>query len=825
MAPAPSTASTALPGPKQLYRAGLRLAQTLYGSDLISGPCPVTRWLQTEGHVRLDSPAGDDKPVRLVRAPMGSGKTTALVLHLRAFLNAAPQRRVLIVSCRRSFTQATLDRLERDGVTGFVSYLDAPTRVLDPAVYPLLIVQLESLHRLKLTAGSRPPYDFLILDEIMSLVNQFFSDTIRAYVTEVDRVFLALLRDCPRILAMDAAANRQILEMLVRLRGADRVGLLINTYASPGFSQRKVFLVPKLGLDHLLGVLDPEDEAAHSSETATFFGLLRLALEAGENLAIFCSISTFAHAIEKFAARFATSVRLIKGGDRVGDVNNWSESQVVIYTSVVTVGLSFDAEHFHSMFAYVRPTQGGPDMMTAYQALGRVRTLLRNRVYLHLDACGCRCDSTVAPMLLNREPDWPPEFVAEAEGFVLDFAARVAGEPRGQESVLRRFFRSRHFVESRTLCSLNDSFSLLHELLTNNRMTVGLWSEYGRPLDLPGYLAFLREARADARASVRLHGKVRAAIQKRKNVDALDPGTVDLEDRACAFRRKYLRPGVGTPDFLYLVDLFASAPNRARFFNAVMTAVASSGITCREQLYRLTAYYQQDWVPVNVAGALRYELFRRRAPGASGWPEVFVLCSELTADLGLTGFSDLTTIVEETAIARAVGRRYERCQRALFHTLGRYFRHASRLNRESLIYGAKLSGASLRETMTEPKFADHCLAVLNGLWTHVYGNKWIRKQGSFTGEKRMKNLTKKEIGRLLTAKGVDVSSLKTFRELYETLKSFRHLFQIKRYRQRGFSWHTYVPAALQPPALEPWPADEPESKTRLSGPLGHATVG
>lgn len=52
-------------------------------------------------------------------------------------------------------------------------------------------------------------------------------------------------------------------------------------------------------------------------------------------------------------------------------MTTWGQYRVVIYTTVVTVGLSFDPLHFDGMFAYVKPMNYGPDMVSVYQSLGR----------------------------------------------------------------------------------------------------------------------------------------------------------------------------------------------------------------------------------------------------------------------------------------------------------------------------------------------------------------------------------------------------------------------------------------------------------------------
>lgn len=73
-----------------------------------------------------------------------------------------------------------------------------------------------------------------------------------------------------------------------------------------------------------------------------------------------------------------------------GDVSRWRDVRVLIYTTVITVGLSFDHSYFHAMFAYVKPMSHGPDMVSVYQSLGRIRSLVDNELCVCFDSSAAR---------------------------------------------------------------------------------------------------------------------------------------------------------------------------------------------------------------------------------------------------------------------------------------------------------------------------------------------------------------------------------------------------------------------------------------------------
>ncbi|TMY53926.1 hypothetical protein EMH17_29170, partial [Klebsiella pneumoniae] len=235
------------------FASSVSLARMLYGCDL---PAVVrSRWpgvsldLQRDAPVELPSPHDTAcRRVLVARAPMGSGKTTALLKWLSAAL-AATDMSALVLSCRRSFTRTLARRMDDAGL-GFVTYFDSDAYVMTGRPYRRLLVQIESLHRVDEHLINN--YDVLVVDEVMSTLGQLYSPTM-ARLARVDALLARLLRGCPRVLVMDATINAQLVELLVELRGEPSVHVVVSDYATAAFASRRCLVLRHLGAEVAAG--------------------------------------------------------------------------------------------------------------------------------------------------------------------------------------------------------------------------------------------------------------------------------------------------------------------------------------------------------------------------------------------------------------------------------------------------------------------------------------------------------------------------------------------------------------------------------------------
>ncbi|ALM26021.1 origin binding protein [Proboscivirus elephantidbeta4] len=505
---------------------GLDLASR-YGGDSGSR---VRTVLQPDSPVSVNNV---NSRVKIIRAPMGSGKTAAMISWLRTV--DMDRARVLVISCRRSFAEELLDKFRRAGVGDFVLYTDVDGYSLTGNH---IIVQIESLYRLE---GS---YDVVILDEVVSVVNQFYSSTMR-HLDEVDAKFLACVASCRHLLLMDATINGPLIEFFVGLRGADDgpATLILNSYVGNNFARRRAvfmsrFTTPAVAHD------DDEyrdrcgrgDAAAAVVVVDSFMDALLCAILDGKRVCVFASTASAAcFIVEEIRNRFPEKrILRMTGRDRLENCDRWDSYDVVVYNTVVTVGVSFEKIHFHSLFVYVHLFRNGPDIMSVYQSMGRVRHLIDNRMYIyvnpimvkkntidgHLSLFPClseACDlmdlnvitrsvnefkvkclsssfPTAAPRSssssednnnnnnndLNGQADQKQRGrIVTADDGRRSRIGKEGGDRGGARkfprSLVRNTFRVKYMLEKTVLNNFSDSLTLLYVLLKNNRISVAIY--------------------------------------------------------------------------------------------------------------------------------------------------------------------------------------------------------------------------------------------------------------------------------------------------------------------------------------------------------------
>nr|WHT50092.1 replication origin-binding protein [Bovine alphaherpesvirus 5]WHT50174.1 replication origin-binding protein [Bovine alphaherpesvirus 1]WHT50260.1 replication origin-binding protein [Bovine alphaherpesvirus 1] len=797
----------------------------LYGADLgerVRRRHPAARVEHQSGRpVSLPSPlAADARRVTVVRAPMGSGKTTALLRWLGEALGAAADASVLVVSCRRSFTRTLHERLRDAGLPAFATYFDARSYVMTGAAYRRLLVQVESLHRVD--EDLLGDYDILVLDEVMSTLAQLYSPTM-GRLHRVDALLHRLLRRCPRIVAMDATANAQLVDLLAALRGAGSVHVVICDYAAAGFSRRRCTVARRLGARALAARLGGDDGGAGDDDgAASFFARLRGRLEAGHNVCVFSSTVLFSELAARFCLTFTPSVLVLNSTRPAeGDVSRWRDVRVLIYTTVITVGLSFDHSYFHAMFAYVKPMGHGPDMVSVYQSLGRIRSLVDGELCVYFDSSAARPEPVFTPMLLNHvvaaDGGWPATF-SEVTGLLCcSFRAACAPAFRGARGLaLFPRFKYKHLFERCTLASASDSLNILHALLENNRVEFRL--EGCAALTAAGFCAFLADVRADAAAAAADLRALGAGLPPSLSAEGLAE-----HPAVAAFADKYLRAGVPPAALEELLRALGGPAARARFANLAVLGgclrvpAAAESLEVFEGIYR---HYASGEVPVlTEAGAVETAAL---APGLAleaNW-RLFGGCAAMARALGLLrggggaddGVADAAHGLTEPAIAELVGppegRDYAQC---LLEIARCNITPAGVMARGPVVaVAARLSGRGPAQGRgVGLGAAAHAVSVFKVIWEEVFGARLQKSTQTFPGGARVKNLRKHEIVALLDSAGVDRAGRATHRELYRLLMSHKARFASPKYSLRLPKWSRLLGLAARAP--EPGPDAPPEA--------------
>lgn len=861
---------------------------------------------------------------------MGSGKTTALIDWLSVFLDSE-DKSVVIVSCRRSFTNSLSRRFQREGLTGFTTYLDSDEYVLTEALHRRLLIQLESLQRVPEALLDR--YDVVVIDEVMSIMAQFFSPTMRR-LRLVDSMFASLLRGCRHIIAMDATVNATLVELLADLRGPENIHVVVNDFVSRGFANRECVVMSALGAalpvsmmvrstspsqsppkSHHLATASgmcyyaaadeesysamdaiatrtpasyappaphqahpsalycpsslscssssssayahhpqqqlhraaAETDSAHQAPDAempteesvagSFFYELRDRLLSGENVCVFSSTLAFSRIVAFFCAGLLGrgAVLLLNSTSPLVDTSDWSRYKVVVYTTVVTVGLSFDDFHFHTMFAFVKPSIHGPDMMAVYQAMGRVRSLIHDRLFMYLDVSCSSGGPTFTPMLLDSEwggtASWPPEIFVPANAMCLRFRDRCSSALLDHQMALFSRFKAKHYLERSTLTSANDSFSLLHTLLSNNRISVRVRCDHAEDraslASVEEWGRFLSRLRADAfvnRQFIRqLSDAAEEAAAKCREYAALpepsDEETALWLSETPAARRCMERffglPGsvedYSEPILALLKSLGEGPAAAVRLVNA---AIVEAGCTCDAT----------EWLEINVSanhaphGASEFDawmsyyldeplvaLKRGRPeeaqipnqPGIRGRNALLRACVTIARQIGWrpTTWNDneeLDVASVEAAVGDAIesglgkfALEYMRLNftepawltgpvRNLQRFLGEY-RRGKRGRRPGSPQPLEQQLQEEPQQQQQQKESPE-ICIFRTLWAELFGVRILKSQRTFPGTTRVKNLRKEHLRSLLDGVGVTYSDKSSHKYLYALLRDNKHLF-------------------------------------------------
>ncbi|AIU39286.1 DNA replication origin-binding helicase [Testudinid alphaherpesvirus 3] len=764
------------------YTTSRKIVGLLYGCNLLDAPPDIYHSVQTTTAVVLPSVSESEiRPVMIVRAPMGSGKTTALIHWLSNFLNSQ-DKSVLVVSCRRSFTQSLAARFAKEGLDGFVTYIDTDNYVIDSSKYRRLIIQIESLHRI----ANGHAYDVLILDETMSIVTQFFSHTMKK-LNEADDALVNFIRTSRRVILMDATINNQLIKLMRLIRSPFEINLLLNNYTSDGFKNRVcrflVKLEPQLALRRLNGLeINVENETDESFFGGFINGLLR-----GDNICVFSATVSFSNIIYHLALTYTKRVLLINSDFKNVDVTQWTKYQVVIYTTVVTVGISFDHHHFHSMYVYIKPMIYGPDMMSVYQSMGRVRTLLNNTVYLYIDGSMTKTDFCLTPLLLNEfipDGSWNPEYLRLSE-MTFELFKRGCNQTHRLPSLVARAFMYKHYLERCTLVSLNDSFNMLHVLLSNNKMEVLVGND--GCLDANSFYRFIRDLKYDCRKNITFMKHLRELIKPESIVVPIsDDSAREHEEPLLEFAAKYLN----SSNHLDLYDLFKQQINRELFVNAVMVRIlVKEPMLDADTFSRLYSYYGNDDFPWNNNGNIEYVVVTTRADTDARF-DAYTTCANLFRELKILSHTGI--VLELTDLATVVIRYHLDCIRVLLSTFKISVTDHNYITKGLKQFTAFLSGDS-PETANRPYgLNEYCLSLFKILVEQMLGIRVLKKQGAFPGGKKMKNLTKEDIRGLLTSNQINFSECATHKTLYRLLMSHKEQFNNPRVQLKGVDWNVYI---------------------------------
>jgi len=312
-------------------------------------------------------------PTLGVAAQMKMGKTKALRRYIDTHFAAEGLDGpiVRVVTFRQTFSHSIAESLP-----GFTLY-DAVRGDLGQARYPRLIVQVESLHRLRL--GAYPePVDLLVLDEAESVLAQFDSGLHRHF-NAAFAMLKWMLRTARHVVCMDANLGDRAYQALTRLRPDNPPHFHWNRY------QRAA-----------------GDTFRFTADQGVWLSRLYAALREGQHVVAPTNSLAEARALEaglrrefpaKKVALYSSETPASEKTRDFSDVHTyWSGLDVLIFTPTCSAGVSYELAHYDSLFAFF--CDESCDVETCRQMLGRVRDLCLREHVICLRASGASLPAT-----------------------------------------------------------------------------------------------------------------------------------------------------------------------------------------------------------------------------------------------------------------------------------------------------------------------------------------------------------------------------------------------------------------------------------------------
>lgn len=292
----------------------------------------------------------------VIESQMGTGKSVASIEHLKKYVD----NRVLFI------TNKIFQAYDISNKISTVQYQSKiwhyKSKIPIEEEHKWIICQPESMFRIQFVK-----FDVVVCDEVVSVLEQFVSSTQKERAVGNFMVLQEKLQQCKQLIAMDADASGEHVEILKCLTGRD-IKFIRNTFKNTS-KESTVFIVKNM-----------------------FFNQMERTIKDGKRFS-FCSSSiTMIETVKQFLLLngvqsnnilIYTSKETDRTNDFISGVNNvWNKYDYVLYTSKVPNGISFDVEHFHCAFSYLGPNSISVRELS--QMEDRVRKLKDNEMFHYI---------------------------------------------------------------------------------------------------------------------------------------------------------------------------------------------------------------------------------------------------------------------------------------------------------------------------------------------------------------------------------------------------------------------------------------------------------
>lgn len=345
--------------------------------------------------------------VLYIHAPMKIGKTKTLFDFLKDFERNA---RFIILSFRILFTTEFVAKANKNADLNIVSYRDCPGRTIDMSTYPRVMIQIDSLFRLKL---GKVPLDVVVLDESESLFQHFSSSTLQSNtnLSIIWGMLIDIIRRARYVIIMDANISPRTIKVINSILDIQPSKVLcvpqtyyFNTTITLNENKFKVTRNYAIWLGELYDAIITEQKnvviPTTSIEIANMLEVLvrhcpdkkDAFIQYGIQMLVESdckqSLNKFFGIVESLEQnnnlRVVSYTSLTNPKEKDEDLRNvntaWKKYNVVIYTPTITSGISFEEKHFSKCMCWF--TNTSCDVLSMFQMLGRVRNLEDKEIHI-----------------------------------------------------------------------------------------------------------------------------------------------------------------------------------------------------------------------------------------------------------------------------------------------------------------------------------------------------------------------------------------------------------------------------------------------------------
>jgi hypothetical protein len=313
-------------------------------------------------------------------AGMGTGKTSSMFSCVENLKKQNPNMRMAVLTVRKTYANEKETQLKK--------IFPNIKKYNDPSVQEManwyhvdqIIIQVESLHHLNMT-DIKNKYDIVILDEIESIDAQFSSPTNGVNVMANFDTYMNLIHWATYVISADAFITNRTAQFVKRLgipaeisinkyKKNDRTAVILGN--AKNFNTLKG--VQKDFVSHLIKALREGKKCNAISGSLGF-----------KKVIIATLIQEFG---EEFVSKHVKQYDSESSPDTMMDLDNvnamWSNPDVllVIYTTVITVGVSYDVKDFDRIYIY--GTAISSVVRDIIQAHFRVRHINENKIYVSM---------------------------------------------------------------------------------------------------------------------------------------------------------------------------------------------------------------------------------------------------------------------------------------------------------------------------------------------------------------------------------------------------------------------------------------------------------